>query len=134
MRISLGNWIISKMGKWLTKQRSAKRSYLCDFDRICYEIRPCDVLLIEGSNRVSNIIKQITQSPWSHAALYIGRTHDIDDQDIRQHLRQFYHGPSENQLLIESMLGSGPSIVPITYYKDDHIRICRPEGLSRSEI
>lgn len=133
MRIGFGNWLVTKIGKWLTKDRPPERKYLCDFDRICYEVRPGDVLLIEGRNRVSDIIKKITTSPWSHAALYIGRIHDIDDPKLRQHVRRYYHGPSESQLLIDSMLGRGTSIVPITRYKDDHIRICRPEGLSRSD-
>src|SRR5258705_909369 len=31
-----------------------------------------DVLLIEGNNRISGIIKYLTQSTWSHAALYVG--------------------------------------------------------------
>ena len=31
-----------------------------------------DVLLVEGNNRVSGIIKYLTQSTWSHAALFVG--------------------------------------------------------------
>ena len=31
-----------------------------------------DVLLVEGNNRISGIIKYLTQSTWSHAALYVG--------------------------------------------------------------
>ncbi|MBX9696625.1 MAG: hypothetical protein K2X53_00910 [Alphaproteobacteria bacterium] len=133
MKIGISNWIISKIGGWLMKDRAPEHDYLCDFDRICYETRPCDVLLIEGRNHISNIIKNITQSPWSHAALYIGRIHDIDDPKLRQHIRQYYHGPSETQLLIESILGKGTIVVPINTYINDHIRICRPEGLSRSD-
>jgi hypothetical protein len=30
------------------------------------------VLLIEGNTRLSVIIKYLTQSTWSHAALYVG--------------------------------------------------------------
>src|SRR5476649_792014 len=35
-------------------------------------IEPGDVMLVEGNNRVSGIIKYLTQSTWSHAALYVG--------------------------------------------------------------
>src|SRR5436853_7668490 len=35
-------------------------------------IQPGDVLLVEGNNRISGIIKYLTQSTWSHAALYVG--------------------------------------------------------------
>jgi hypothetical protein len=35
-------------------------------------LRPADVLLVEGNTRVSSGIKYLTQSTWSHAALYVG--------------------------------------------------------------
>ena len=35
-------------------------------------LEPCDVLLVEGNSRLSAIIKYLTQSTWSHAALYVG--------------------------------------------------------------
>jgi hypothetical protein len=35
-------------------------------------IRPGDVLLVEGQTRVSVAIKYLTQSTWSHAALFVG--------------------------------------------------------------
>jgi len=35
-------------------------------------IEPGDVLLVEGNNRISGIIKYLTQSTWSHGALYVG--------------------------------------------------------------
>lgn len=133
MNIGFGDWIIKKIGAYLIKDRPPIRGYLCDFDRIRYEVRPGDVLLIEGRNHVSHVIKQITQSAWSHSCLYIGRLHDIDDQELRHHVRQFYHGSSNEQLVIEGMLGQGTIITPITQYKNDHIRICRPTGLIRAD-
>jgi hypothetical protein len=33
---------------------------------------PGDVLLVEGNRRVSTTTKYLTQSTWSHAALYVG--------------------------------------------------------------
>ena len=35
-------------------------------------LRPGDVLLVEGRSRLSLAIKYLTQSTWSHAALYVG--------------------------------------------------------------
>ena len=35
-------------------------------------IRKGDVLLVAGDNRISAIIRYLTQSSWSHAALYVG--------------------------------------------------------------
>ena len=62
---------------WLTYDSPYEGIPLCDFERIRYELRPCDVLLIEGRSHVAEIIRSISQSSWTHAALYIGRVHDI---------------------------------------------------------
>src|ERR1051325_9002005 len=35
-------------------------------------LQPGDVVLTEGNTRLSAIIKFLTQSTWSHAALYVG--------------------------------------------------------------
>ncbi|MEC8247198.1 MAG: lipo-like protein, partial [Pseudomonadota bacterium] len=39
-----------------------------------------DVLLVEGNQRISTAIKYLTQSTWSHAALYIGDDHALKDE------------------------------------------------------
>jgi hypothetical protein len=35
-------------------------------------LRPGDVLLVEGKGHISGSIKYLTQSTWSHSALYVG--------------------------------------------------------------
>jgi len=115
------------------KPRRPTDSTLCDFDRIQYEIRPCDVLLIEGNSRVSDVIRQITQSSWSHAMLYIGRMHDIENPVLRKHVKQYYDGDDTDQLVIESVLGKGTVITQLERYRGFHIRICRPKGISRQD-
>lgn len=115
--------------KWLTHERPLAEVPLSNFERIRQELKPCDVILIEGRARISDVIKLITQSPWSHAALYIGRIQDIDDPRTRDIIRQHYDGPANAQLMIESDLGLGTVIRPITVYEREHIRICRPKGL-----
>ncbi|MGD9163582.1 MAG: YiiX/YebB-like N1pC/P60 family cysteine hydrolase [Chromatiales bacterium] len=114
---------------WLTKEGPLPHSPFCDFKRLCYELRPGDVLLVEGRSRVSNVIKQITQSSWTHSALYIGRIYDIRDPRLQQRVRMAYQGDLNEQLLVEALLGQGTIIVPISKYRRDHIRICRPTGL-----
>jgi hypothetical protein len=103
---------------------------LSDFSQVCLEILPGDVLLIEGRNRVSHIIQQITRSPWSHAALFIGEIPGIQDPAAREKVKSFYHGSNASQLLIESEVGEGTIVSPINKYKDEHIRILRPQGLT----
>src|SRR5436190_23501900 len=43
-----------------------------DPDALRASLRPGDVLLVEGNNRISGVIKYLTQSTWSHAALHVG--------------------------------------------------------------
>jgi hypothetical protein len=78
---------------------------------------PGDVLLVEGNTRIAGAIKYLTQSTWSHAALCIGR------------------GPwAGENALVEVDLVEGVRIVPSSAYADFHTRICRPTGLSQSEV
>lgn len=119
--------------EWLAFERPNLELPLCDFERIRYEIRPCDVILVEGRSRVSEVIKQITQSPWSHSCLYIGRLHDVDDPILREKLSDKFKNDPNVQLVIEGYLGKGTIVSPLDNYKTDHIRICRPRGLSRQD-
>jgi hypothetical protein len=119
--------------EWLRTDPPDFGHLLCDFDRIQYEIRPCDVLLIEGHSRASHIIQNLTQSPWSHAALYMGRLRDLANPVLRDRAREFYSGPDDQHLVIESNLGQGTVIESLEKYKMSHIRICRPKGISRKD-
>lgn len=130
---SLSNIISNAFIKWLAKDRPYEGVPLCDFERICYEVRPCDILLIEGRSRVADIIRVITQSSWTHAALYIGRLHDIEDPKLRNLIAIHYKGAPDTQLVIEGLMGEGTVVNPISHYKNDHIRLCRPRGLSRQD-
>ncbi len=125
--------LTKKIIDWITEERPNTDFPLCDFERIRYELRPSDVLLIEGRSRISEVIKQITQSTWSHACLYIGRVHDIDDPILRERLTEHFQGDMNVQLVIEGYLGKGTIVSPLDNYCGDHIRICRPRGLSRHD-
>ncbi|MDT8383511.1 MAG: YiiX/YebB-like N1pC/P60 family cysteine hydrolase [Gammaproteobacteria bacterium] len=127
-------WLANQAIGWLTHQHAATDVPQCDFERLSFEIRPCDVLLIEGRSRVSDVIKTITQSQWTHSALYIGRLHDIEDPVTREHLGWLYDGDPNDQLVIEPLLGKGTIISPLKDYAGDHVRICRPTGLTRPDV
>ena len=129
--MSIGSWLFKRITQYYSKEtQDDKRAYLCDFDRICHEVIPGDVLLIEGTNRISRYIKRITLSPWTHASLYIGRLHSIEDPEVRELVRQHFAGSPSQQLLVDTIVGQGTMIKPISFYKRHHIRICRPTGLS----
>ena len=118
---------------WLNKKRSAQQFPLSDYERIKHELRPGDVLLVEGRSRISDIIRWLTDSPWTHAALYIGRLYDLDDPDIRKLVQHHYQGSPEDRLIIESLLGQGTIVRSMDYYKTDHLRICRPARLAHKD-
>src|SRR3990167_51586 len=132
--MSVGQWLFEKISAYFsTDTGEERRSYLCDFGRICHELIPGDVVLVEGTNRISDIIKRVVNSRWTHAALYIGRLHNIEDPRLREIVRRHYHGSASNQLLVETIVGQGTLINPLSAYKNHHIRICRPVGLSYTD-
>lgn len=81
-------------------------------------MQPGDVLLVEGNTRVSSAIKYLTQSTWSHAALYIG---DILGQGLNA---------DTAPTLIEADLTRGIIAVPVGKYAQLNTRICRPLNLN----
>ena len=123
------NWVRNAIVNWLEHEKPLPNTPLCDFERISREVEACDVVLVEGRSRVSEVIKMITQSSWSHAALYIGRLRDITDPEVREALEKHYDGWAEKQLIIESELGMGTVVRPLTVYEQEHLRVCRPRGL-----
>ncbi len=119
---------------WLTKTGEPKDHGLSDFEKMRFELKPCDVLLVQGRGRVDKVIQSISQSIWSHAALYIGRPMDIEDQDLKTIIQHFYQGPNDTPLLAESKLGEGITIKPLLSYEHEHIRVCRPKSLNEKQI
>ncbi|MGN6411126.1 MAG: lipo-like protein [Nitrobacter sp.] len=77
-----------------------------------------DVLLVEGNSRISGIIKYLTQSTWSHSALYVGPIDGAREPDGEPHV------------LIEAEIGAGVTSAPLSKYFPYHTRLCRPVGLS----
>lgn len=114
---------------WLNSCPEEDLPVFCNFDRLRREIRPADVILFEGRSHVSEVIKIVTLSPWTHAAIYIGRLVDIQDSAARRVLEQFHDGDAYEPLIVESLLGKGTIVTPLSHYQKDHLRICRPSGL-----
>src|SRR5215475_88304 len=83
-------------------------------------LRPGDVLLVEGNNQISGVIKYLTQSTWSHAALYVGPLDNRATED-------------ETHTLIEAELGIGVDSAPLSKYTKFHTRVCRPIGLTADD-
>ena len=91
-------------------------------EQVAATLRKGDVLLVEGTSRFSSAIKFLTQSTWSHAALYIG-----------DHLGAPANG-QEAKVLCDVDVNDGVRVVPLSVFSNLHTRICRPVGLSEAEI
>ncbi len=118
---------------WLTAEPPPVETPPCDFNRLKYEVRPGDVILVEGRSRVSSVIRIITQSSWTHAAIYIGRLHDIEDSHLRKIVATHMKKRENVRLVIEGLPGQGIVVTPLSTYRHHHIRICRPIGLTPSD-
>jgi hypothetical protein len=111
------DWIGRKLGTWLRQQIPGHVPLVSSNPAaLRRNLRPADVLLIAGGNRVSTAIKYLTQSTWSHAALYVGSAVAPDPH-----------------MLIEVNLGEGCVAVPLSKYDCYHTRICRPVALTDAD-
>jgi hypothetical protein len=108
------------LARHLTKTVSAYEPYAASRPELVgITIRPCDVLLVEGHpTKISSAIRYLTQSSWSHAALYVGLAGGLGERD------------GEPLVLIEAELGDGVIASPLSKYARYNTRICRPVGLS----
>ncbi len=131
--MGLRNAIWRRATAWLNRESPREDIPPSDFERLSYEIRSGDVLLVEGRSRLAQVIKAITLSNWTHAALYIGRLHDIDDPRTRERVREHYDADADEQLMIEALLGHGTIVAPLAKYREEHLRICRPTHLARRD-
>lgn len=92
-----------------------------DPDALRRVLEPADVLLIEGDTHIAGVIKYLTQSTWSHAALYVGPIAGRTTADGEPHV------------LIEANIGEGVETAPLSKYGKYHTRICRAVGLSPAD-
>ena len=121
--MSMFNHLLDRLGHMLATRLEAETSGYEPFTpsdpetlKAC--LKPCDVLLIEGNQQLSSAIKYLTQSTWSHAALYVGDALGAHPDN------------SEPHTLIEANLGIGVHSSPLSKFRTYNTRICRPVGLS----
>lgn len=114
---TLGDWLGCYLSEPVAGNRSLEPT---DPNLLSACLRPGDVVLVEGDTRVSTAIKYLTQSTWSHAALYVGEA---------------YAGwGGGDQGFIEVDIREGARRVGLAAFQGLHCRVCRPVGLSTEEI
>jgi len=96
-------------------------------------IKKGDVILVEGDQRVSEVIKYLTQSSWSHSAMYIGdELWQRNPADRDALLAKF--GEEAQHLMVEATVEEGVVASPLSKYIDFNIRVCRPYNLRRDDL
>jgi hypothetical protein len=83
-------------------------------------LRPGDVLLVEGKGRIFGSIKYLTQSIWSHSALYVGPVVGAATE-------------GEPHVLMEANIDEGVVSAPLSKYLHCQTRICRLVGLTEAD-
>ena len=87
------------------------------------------MLLVDGDQRVSQAIKYLTMSSWSHSALYVGDALLGADPATRADVQRRF-GREARYLIVEALVDKGVVVSPLVKYIDFNIRICRPVGLT----
>lgn len=118
--------ILDRVGLWMADRLQTESSGYepytpSDPETLYRTLQPADILLVEGNRRISAAIKYLTQSTWSHAALYVGDALGEPDGDGRE------------KRLIEVNLGTGCEAVPLEKYSSYNTRICRASGLTPTD-
>jgi hypothetical protein len=123
--------LTGRLAVWAGRRLSAylnRPSHVCstaaptDPVRLMHCVRAGDVVLVEGTTRVSVAIKYLTQSTWSHAALCVGDA--VGERDAEGRPRSF----------VEADVVAGVRAVSVAEFVGFHCRICRPVGLTAPDI
>ena len=97
-------------------------------------VRRGDIVLVEGRAEISRIIKLMTNSTWSHSAIYVGDALEKStDENVKRTLK-YAEEPHRRHMLIEADSITGVAAAPLKKYADDNIRICRPFGISTQDL
>jgi hypothetical protein len=121
---TVARWLGRWLSRYLTRRSTGSdvnATWPIDPDKLAACLRPGDVLLVEGNTRISMAIKYLTQSTWSHAALFVGA-------------QAGPHGPDGLPLcLVEADMELGVHAVGLAHFRGLHCRICRPVGMTPEE-
>lgn len=122
--ISTGRWLGGWLARYLSKPaRTPPFGPTHRPEALVATLRKGDVLLVEGGSRISSVIKYLTQSTWSHAALCFRTPAELPAGERL-----------DTPVLVEAEINAGVRTVPLSLYRDLHTRICRPVGLSPDEL
>jgi len=127
-------WITERIERFLTKPVGTYDLRVGnDFERLRGHIRKGDVLLVEGDQRVSAVIKYLSQSSWSHAALYVGDELVRRGGELSETALEHFGADARN-VLVEAVVEGGVVASPISKYAHLNVRLCRPHRLRKEDL
>jgi hypothetical protein len=130
----LRNKVYAAAARVLTKPRRSYHLVLPNnLGNLRQQIQKGDVVLVDGEQRVSEVIKYLTQSSWSHVGLYVGDELLRRSPDRGDDLYALY-GKDAEHLIVEALLETGVTTSPLRKYADFNLRVCRPRGLRRDDL
>ncbi|HEV8117202.1 MAG TPA: YiiX/YebB-like N1pC/P60 family cysteine hydrolase [Thermoanaerobaculia bacterium] len=126
----LSDWFLEQITK---PRRNYRRWIYNDPVRLKAAIKPGDVLLVEGEQRLSQAVKYLTTSTWSHSAIFIGDAYLKRHPEDRVRIYRRF-GREARFLIVEALIDQGVTLSPLTKYIDLNVRICRPIGLRPEDL
>ena len=118
MRDRIGQALAAYLG---TPGRTAAIGFPTDIDQLAATLKPGDVILVEGTSRISTAIKYLTQSTWSHAALFVG---ELPGKTAG----------GDVPCAVEADISEGVRAVSLAPFRHHACRICRPVGMSAADL
>jgi hypothetical protein len=110
------------LARYLSQPRHVHgTSAAVDLGALAGMLRPADVILVEGNSHFSTAVKYLTQSTWSHAALYVGDRLGTRDAQGQAHV------------VVEADVNEGVRAVALTQFAGLHLRVCRAVSLTERE-
>lgn len=120
---AVSGWLGSQLARYLSNEVHENGSAPpTRAAQLLATLQPGDVLLVEGHSRFSTAIKYLTQSTWSHAALYVG-AQALANQ-----------GVPAGHCFVEADVSDGVRSTGAELYERYHTRICRPIGLRDEDL
>ena len=113
------------LGKKLAHFLSQKNRYIglvpaTNSHKLMACLQPGDVFLVEGHTRFSTAIQYLTQSTWSHSAMFVGFRWPNDSART-------------DHCFVEADVEEGVRSIGLSEFAQLQSRICRPVGLSHQE-
>ena len=125
-------WLVRAITRLLTTPLPHYESRVAnDLEELKRHARKGDLILVDGDERVSMVIKYLTQSSWSHVAVYVGDEPLRREPQRRAELEAAF-GDEAEHLLVEALM-EGVVLSPLSKYLRHNMRVCRPSSLHKED-